>query len=79
MFFRTYRLIRGMRDDACNRVSPTGLVAGQPDAVLLWHWRPVGHPSVQKLRSVVSSESYVSTLGYESCELGKHHCATYQS
>jgi len=26
-------------------VSPTGLVVGQPDPILLWHWR-LGHPSL---------------------------------
>ena len=30
-----------------DRVTPTGLVAGQPDPVLLWHWR-LGHPSLQR-------------------------------
>jgi len=34
---------------------------------------------VQKLWFVVPIDSSVSTLGCESCELGKHHCATYQS
>ena len=35
-----------------DRVTHTGLVAGQPYPVLLWHWR-LGHPSVQKVRSVI--------------------------
>jgi len=34
---------------------------------------------VQKLRSVISFESSVSSLGCESCELRKHHCATFKS
>jgi len=61
-----------------DRVTPTGLVAGQPDLVLFWHWR-LGHPSVQKLRSVIPIESSIFSLGCESCELGKHHRATFQS
>ena len=28
-----------------DRVTPTGLLGGQPDLVLLWHWR-LGHPSL---------------------------------
>ena len=59
-------------------VTSTGLVADQPDHVLLRHWR-LGYPSVQKLRSVILIVFSVSSLGYESCELGKHHHATYQS
>jgi len=59
-------------------VTPTGLVAGQPDLVLLWHWRS-GHPSMQNLRSVILFESSISSLGCESCELDKHHRATFQS
>ena len=61
-----------------DRVTPTGLVAGQSDLVLLWHWR-LGHPSVQKLQSVIPIESFISSLDCESCELGKHHRATFQS
>ena len=34
-----------------DRVTPTVLVAGQPDTILLWHWR-LGHLSVQKLRLI---------------------------
>jgi len=34
---------------------------------------------VQKLRSVVPFEFFVFTLGCASCELDKHHHATYQS
>ena len=41
-----------------DRVTPTGLVAGQPDLVLLWHWR-LGHPSVQKLQSIIHVESSI--------------------
>ena len=61
-----------------DQVTPTDLVADQPDHVLLWHWR-LGHPSLQKPRSVVPIKSSVSSLGCESCELGKHHHATYPS
>jgi len=61
-----------------DRVTPTGLIAGQPDLVLLWHWR-LGHPSVQKIRSVIPFESFISSLCCESCELGKHHRAIFQS
>jgi len=61
-----------------SRMIPTGLVADQPDPVLLWHWR-LGHPSVQKLRFVIHIESSVSSLGCESYELGKHHRATFQN
>ena len=39
----------------------------------------LGHPSVPKLRHVVPVMSYVSSLRCDSYELGKHHCATYQS
>ena len=53
-----------------NKVSPNGFVEGKPD---------LGYPSVQKLRSVVHIESFIFSLGWESCELGKHHHATYQS
>ena len=59
-------------------VTPTGLVADHPDSVLLWH-QHLGQLSVQKLRFVVPIESSVSTLGCESCELGKHHHVTYLS
>ena len=45
-----------------NGVFPTGLVAGQPDPILLWHWS-LGHPSLQKLRSVISVEFSFSILG----------------
>jgi len=38
----------------------------------------VGHPSVQKLQSIVYIEFSVSNLGCESCELDKHYRATYQ-
>jgi len=38
-----------------NGVSPTGLVVGQPDSILLWHWC-LGHPSLHKFRSVISIE-----------------------
>ena len=61
-----------------DRVTIIDLIAGQSDHVLLRYWR-MGHPSVQKLQSVIPIESSISTLGYESCELGKHYCATYQS
>jgi len=61
-----------------DRVTPAGLLAGQPDPVLLGHWR-LGHPLVRKLRSVIHVESSISSLGCESCELGKHHRATFQS
>ena len=44
-------------------VSPTGLVAGQPDPILLGHCR-LGHPSLQKLWSVISVESSFSTLSW---------------
>ena len=33
-----------------DRVSPTGLVVGQPDPTILWYWR-LGHSSLKKLRS----------------------------
>jgi len=61
-----------------DRVTPTGLVAGQPDPILLWHWR-LGYPSVQKMWYVILVECSISFLGCESCELGKHHRATFQS
>ena len=54
------------------------MVAGQPDPVLLWHWR-LSHPSAQKIRFVIPVESFISSLGCESYELGKHHRATSQS
>ena len=57
-------------------MSPTGLVAGQPDPILLWHWR-LGDPSLQKLLSVISIESSFSTLGCASCEMGKHHRVSF--
>ena len=53
-------------------MSPTGLVAGQSDPILLWHWC-LGHPTLQKIRSIISIESSFSTLGCASCEMGKHH------
>ena len=34
---------------------------------------------MQKLRYVVPVESSIFSLGCASCELGKQHCATYQS
>jgi len=52
-----------------DRVTPTGLVAGQSDPVLLWHWR-LGHPSLQKIRFIIPVESSISSLGCEPCELG---------
>ena len=61
-----------------DRVTPTGLVAGQPDPILLRH-RRLGHPSLQKIWFVIPIESYISSLGCESCELGKHHRATFSS
>ena len=61
-----------------DRVTPTGLVVGEPDPILLWHWR-FGHHSVRKLRSVIHIESSISFLGCDSCELGTHHRATFQS
>ena len=61
-----------------DRVTPTGLVAGQSDPVLLWHWR-LGHPSLQKIRSIIPVESSISSLCCESCELGNHHHATFPS
>ena len=59
-----------------DQVTHAGLVANQPDLVLLWR---LGHPSMQKLRFVVPIESSVSSLDCQSCELGKHHRATFQS
>jgi len=53
-------------------VSHTGLVAGQPDPILLLHWC-WGHPSLQKLWSVIFVESSFSTLGCAFYEMGKHH------
>jgi len=61
-----------------DRVTPTALVAGQPDPVLLWHWS-LGHPSLQKIRSVIPFESFIFSLGCESCESGKHHRAIFPS
>ena len=54
------------------------MVAGYSDPVLLWHWR-LGHPSIQKIWSVIPVESSISSLGCESYELGKHHHVTYRS
>ena len=51
-----------------DRVTPTGLVANQPDPVLLWHWH-LSHPSVQKLGFVVPIKFFVSSSACESCEL----------
>lgn len=59
-------------------MSPSGLFAGVSDTPLQWHLC-VGHPSLQKLRMVVPIESSFSSLGCESCELGKHRRASYQS
>ena len=42
-----------------DRMTLTGLVAGHPDLILLWHWR-LGYLSLQKIRSVIPVES--STL-----------------
>jgi len=39
----------------------------------------LGHPSVLKLRSVIPIESSIFSLGRESCELVKHHHATFKS
>ena len=85
MFFRTFNWEedlfgheKGGMYYLDDRVSPTSLVAGQHDPILLWHWC-LGHPSVQKFQFVVLVESSISSLGFASCELGKHHCATYQS
>jgi len=61
-----------------DNIFPTRLVAGQPDFTLMWHWR-LGHPSLQKLRSVVLVESFVSTLGCASREFGKHHHVSFPS
>jgi len=60
------------------RVTPTGLITVQPDPFLLWYWH-LGHPLVQKLQFVVPIEFSISVLSCESCKLGKHHRATYQS
>jgi len=43
-------------------VSPTSLVTGQPDPILLWHWY-LGHPLLQKFQSVIYVESSFSTFG----------------
>jgi len=59
------------------QVTPTDLVADQPDLVLLWHWR-LGHPSMQKLQFVVPIKSSISSLGCEYCELDIHR-ATFKS
>jgi len=59
-------------------VSPTCLVADQPDPTLLWHWR-LSHPSLQKFQSVISVESSFFTLGCASCELGKHRRASFSN
>ena len=61
-----------------DRVTLTGLVEGHHDPILLWHWC-FCHPLVQKLRSVIPIKSFISSLSCESCELGKHHRATFQS
>ena len=58
-------------------MTPTGLVAGQPDPVLLWHWR-LNHPSVEKLL-LLFLMSPLFFLSCESYELGKHHRATFHS
>ena len=61
-----------------DRVTPTGLVAGHPNPVILWHWR-LGHHALQKIRSVILVKSSIFSLICESCELGKHHRATFLS
>ena len=61
-----------------DRVTLAGLVAGQPDLILLWHWR-LGHHLVQKVWSVIPVEFSIFYLGYEFCKLGKHHRAIFQS
>jgi len=61
-----------------DRVTSMGLVAGQSDLVLLWHWR-LSYPSLKKIRFVIPVESSISSLGCKCCELGKHHRATFQS
>ena len=48
-----------------DRMGPAGLVAGQHDPDLLWHWR-LGHPSLQKIQSIIPVESSISYLGCES-------------
>ena len=58
-----------------DKVTPTGLLADQPDPVLLWHCH-LDHPSVQKLIFIIPVASFIS-LGCASCELGKHHRSTY--
>jgi len=85
MCFRTCRLggglVRGIRVEGCiiwTASDPYWFCCKSFLQVLLWHWR-LGYPSVQRLRSVVPITSFVFTLGCESCELGKHHRATYQS
>ena len=41
-----------------DRVTFTGLVAGQPDLVLLWYWL-LGHLLVQKFQFVIPIESFI--------------------
>jgi len=41
--------------------------------ILCWS----GHRSSQNLKNLVSNLSHVSSLDYESCQLGKHYCMSY--
>ena len=59
-------------------MTPTGLIADRPNPVLRKHWR-LCHLLIQKLLSVIPIEFSISFFGCESCELGKHHRATFQS
>ena len=61
-----------------DRINPTGLVADKPDPILFWHWR-LGHPSVQKIRSIIHVASSIFSLECESCEFGKHYRDTFPS
>ena len=67
-----------MRNILFGTMSPIVFIAGQPDPILLWHWC-LGHPSVQKLWSVVPIEFSIFSLDCESFELDKYHRVTYQS
>lgn len=52
-------------------VSSAGLViASSSYSPILWH-QHLGHPSLGKLRQVISVRSYVRSLRCESCELEK--------
>ena len=62
-----------------DRCGSSSLVASHLSISPLQHHCHLGHPSLQNLKSVVSSCRQIESLQCEACQLGKHHRVPFAS